>query len=145
MSSEIRVLVVDDEPSIRNSLVEFLEDFEFNVSSADSAEEALDLIACFPFDIAIVDIRLPRLDGDSLIMQAHRLRPTMRFLIHTGSVEYKLGEDLCRIGILPEHVFLKPQMDLMVFRDAMIELMNSQSGYDPSGDRVDDHDDRSNR
>lgn len=125
MSSKIRVLVVDDEPSIRNSLVEFLEDFEFDVSAADSAEDALDLIARFPFDVAVVDIRLPRLDGDSLIMQAHILRPTMRFLIHTGSVAYKAGENLRRIGVLPEHIFLKPQVNLMVFRDAMIALMNS--------------------
>jgi CheY-like chemotaxis protein len=71
MSSQTRVLVVDDEPSIRNSLVEFLQDFQFDVLSADSAEGALDLIARLPIDVAVVDIRLPRLDGDSLILQAH--------------------------------------------------------------------------
>ncbi|BBO82206.1 hypothetical protein DSCO28_27720 [Desulfosarcina ovata subsp. sediminis] len=125
MSSGIRVLVVDDEPSIRNSLVEFLEDFEFDVFAADSAENALDLIARFPIDVAIVDIRLPKLDGDSLILQAYQLRPNMRFLIHTGSVEYKLDQDLRDLGVTPEHVFLKPQMNLSVFRDAIAKLMKS--------------------
>ncbi|BBO89418.1 response regulator [Desulfosarcina ovata] len=125
MSSAIRVLVVDDEPSIRNSLVEFLEDFEFDVFAADSAENALDLIARFPIDVAIVDIRLPKLDGDSLILQAYQLRPNMRFLIHTGSVEYKLDQDLRDLGVTPEHVFLKPQMNLSVFRDAIAKLMKS--------------------
>ena len=122
MSSHIRVLVVDDEPSIRNSLVEFLEDCQFIVSAADSAEGALDLIARFPIDVALVDIRLPKLDGDSLINQAHLLRPRMRFLIHTGSVEYKLPEELKRLGVKNEHVFLKPQTDLSVFKEAIIKL-----------------------
>ena len=123
MTSEIRVLVVDDEPSIRNSLVEFLEDCQFTVLAADSAEGALDLIARFPVDVALVDIRLPKLDGDSLILQAHMLRPGLRFLIHTGSMEYHLPDELRTLGIMPEHVFLKPQMDLSVFRDAINALM----------------------
>ena len=82
MSSPIRVLVVDDEPSIRNSLVEFLEDCQFQVASADSAETALELIVQAPVDVDLVDIRLPKLDGDSFIIQAHERWPQMQFLIH---------------------------------------------------------------
>ena len=126
MSSPIRVLVVDDEPSIRNSLVEFLEDCQFEVASADSAESALELIAQTPVDVALVDIRLPKLDGDSFIIQAHERWPQMQFLIHTGSVEYKLPDELKRFGVTHEHVFLKPQMDLTVFEKAIQELMTSQ-------------------
>lgn len=126
MSSPIRVLVVDDEPSIRNSLVEFLEDCQFQVASADSAETALELIAQAPVDVALVDIRLPKLDGDSFIIQAHERWPQMQFLIHTGSVEYKLPDELKRFGVTHEHVFLKPQMDLTVFEKAIQELMTSQ-------------------
>jgi DNA-binding NtrC family response regulator len=122
MVSQTRVLVVDDEPSIRNSLVEFLEDCQFDVTEADSAESALELIARSSFHVALVDIRLPRLDGDSLILQAHEIRPTMSFIIHTGSVEYKLPEALRSLGINPDQVFLKPQMDLMVFKDAIDKL-----------------------
>jgi len=127
VSSLTRVLVVDDEPSIRNSLVEFLEDCQFEVSAADSAEGALDLIARVPIDVALVDIRLPKLDGDSLILQAHLLRPQMRFPIHTGSVEYQLPDELKTFGVAQEHIFLKPQMDLSVFRDAISKLMSPGS------------------
>jgi DNA-binding NarL/FixJ family response regulator len=93
------------------------------VSAADSAEGALDLIARIPIDVALVDIRLPKLDGDSLILQAHLLRPHMRFLIHTGSMAYKLSDELKTLGVTREHVFSKPQMDLTVFRDAIDKLM----------------------
>ncbi len=127
MSSRIRVLIVDDEAAIRNSLVEFLEDYSFDVYAADSAENALDLLARVTIDVAVVDIRLPKLDGDSLIMQAHLLRPRMRFLIHTGSVEYKLPKELRDLGVTPEHVFHKPQMDLSVFATAINQLMDAGS------------------
>ena len=125
MGSQIRVLVVDDEPAIRDSLVEYLEDCQFDLYAAASAEHALDLIARIPIDVAVVDIRLPKLDGDSLIMQAHLLRPGLRFLIHTGSVEYKLPAELRSLGITADHVFLKPQMDLSVFDTAINRLANA--------------------
>jgi DNA-binding response OmpR family regulator len=127
MSSQTRVLVVDDEPAIRNSLVEFLKDCQFDVYAADSAEGALDLIAGMPFDVALVDIRLPKLDGDSMILQAHMLRPQMRFLIHTGSVAYKLSDELKTLGVTQDHIFSKPQMDLTVFRDAIDKLMSTET------------------
>jgi CheY-like chemotaxis protein len=123
MPSPIHVLVVDDEPSIRNSLVEFLKDCRFVVSAAESAESALALIDHTPIDVAIVDIRLPRLDGDSFILQAHQRCPRMRFLIHTGSVEYKLPDELKAFGVGPDHVFLKPQMDLSVFETAIHKMV----------------------
>jgi DNA-binding NtrC family response regulator len=127
MSSQPRVLVVDDEPAIRNSLVEFLKDCQFDVSAADSAEGALDLITSMTIDVALVDIRLPKLDGDSLILQAHMLRPQMRFLIHTGSMAYKISDELKQLGVTQEHIFSKPQMDLTVFRDAIDKLMSSRA------------------
>ena len=125
MSPPIRVLVVDDEPSIRNSLLEFLEDCQFAVSAADSAESALELIDRTPIDVAIVDIRLPKLDGDSFILQAHQRFPRMRFMIHTGSVEYKLPEELKGFGVTHDSVFLKPQMDLSVFETAIRKAMGA--------------------
>lgn len=127
MASPIRVLVVDDEPSIRNSLLEFLEDCQFAVSAADSAESALALIDHTAIDVALVDIRLPKLDGDSFILQAHQRCPRMRFLIHTGSVEYKLPDELKQFGLTHEHIFLKPQMDLSVFEKAIRKLMDAEA------------------
>ena len=126
MSDPIRVLVVDDEPSIRNSLVEFLEDCQFTVTAASSAEHALELIENTCLDVAVVDIRLPQLDGDSFIIQAHDRCPRMQFLIHTGSVEYKLPAELKRLGVTRDHVFLKPQMDLSVFDKTIRKLISLQ-------------------
>ena len=108
----IKVLVVDDEVSVCQSLVGFLEDSDFDVNSASSGEEALELAKKEYFDVAIVDLRLPGISGDALILKAHQLVPDLRFIIHTGSVGYRLSEDLKQIGMLPDHVYMKPMDDL---------------------------------
>lgn len=108
----IKVLVVDDEVSVCKSLVGFLEDSNFDVTSASSGEKALDLATKEHFDVAIVDLRLPGMSGEALILKAHDLVPELRFIIHTGSVGYRLSEELKRIGMLPDHVYLKPMDDL---------------------------------
>ena len=74
-ASAVRVLVVDDESCIRNSLVNYLEDRGCKVVSAESAEEALETLRTEAVDVAIVDIRLPGMDGNGLIFAAHEMLP----------------------------------------------------------------------
>ncbi len=120
--SEIKILVIDDEPFIRESLVGFLEDCDYDVASAESAEQALNLLRGTPYDVAIVDLRLPGMNGDVFIQEIHRLVPQIRFLIHTGSVDYRLSKNLLDIGVRPAHVFYKPQHDLMLFVNTIEDL-----------------------
>lgn len=121
-SSLIKVLVVDDESSIRRSLQEFLDDLNFSVTSADSAEAALKLIAEHNFDVGIIDLRLPGMNGDVLIKNAHQLNPKMKFIIHTGSVGYQISQEMLNAGMKPEHIFLKPLPDLNMITDAIREF-----------------------
>jgi len=126
--SQIKVLIIDDEPFIRESLAGFLEDGDFDVSSADSAEQALDLLRKNPYDIAIVDLRLPGMNGDVFIQEINRISPQIRFLIHTGSVDYRLSSELLAVGIRPDHVFYKPQHDLTLFVKKIEQLLEERSG-----------------
>jgi DNA-binding response OmpR family regulator len=106
--STIHVLVIDDEPAICMSLTAFLEDYGFNASSAESAEEALDLMKNNTYDVCIVDLRLPGMSGEDLILQACERYTSQRHIIYTGSISYNLSEKLQAIGMRPEHVFHKP-------------------------------------
>lgn len=106
--STIHVLVIDDEPAICLSLTAFLEDYGFNASSAESAEEALDLMKNNTYDVCIVDLRLPGMSGEDLILQARERYPEQRHIIYTGSISYNLSDKLLALGMRPEHVFLKP-------------------------------------
>ncbi|MFH2131454.1 MAG: response regulator [bacterium] len=124
--SDVKILIIDDEPFIRESLAGFLEDCDYFVSSADSAEQAMDQLRKTPFDIAIVDLRLPGMNGDVFIQDVSRLLPQIRFLIHTGSVDYRLSAELLEIGVRPEHVFYKPQHELALFVDKIEDLLKDR-------------------
>ena len=118
-----RILVVDDELTIRESLTAFLEDCEFEVSAVASAEEALELIGEAPHDVGIIDLRLPAMSGEAFILHAHEMAPAMRFLLHTGSSNYCLTGELERVGLRPEHVFRKPITDLAILVKGIRNLL----------------------
>jgi len=119
----VKVFVVDDEPGIRESLSDFLDDYEFDVFAADSAEKALKIVESEDLDIAVVDLRLPGISGDTMILKSHAMKPDMKFLIHTGSVDYRLPGELKAIGMGAENLFLKPIPDLTVIIDAINKIL----------------------
>jgi two-component system, OmpR family, response regulator ResD len=63
MDAEARVLVVDDEPMVRDVLSRYLEQSGFEVEAASDGERALAAFAARPPDLVLLDLMLPRLDG----------------------------------------------------------------------------------
>ena len=124
MQRGLRILVLDDEDSVRQSLAAYLEDLDFQVSLASNAEEGIRRVAEGSFDIAIVDIRLPGKDGNAFIREAYELCPALQFLIHTGSKQYTLPEDLRNLGISEAQILLKPVSCMAVFAEAMKRLLS---------------------
>lgn len=120
--SSIRVLVIDDEPAVCTSLSAFLEDYGFRASTAESAEEALDLMKNNVYDVCIVDLRLPGMSGEDMILQAKERYPNQRHIIYTGSISYNLSQKLKDAGMRPEHVFLKPIRVLSLLVKCIKEL-----------------------
>lgn len=118
----MQVLIIDDEASIRNSMSEYFEDFGIEVTAVGSAEAALEIIREQSFEVAVVDIRLPGIDGDALILKAHEIVPALRYIIHTGSVEYRINNALRAIGVTKDHIFIKPVADLATLVTAVQRL-----------------------
>ena len=127
--STIHVLVIDDEPAICASLSAFLEDYGFQASTAESAEEALDLMKSNPYDICIVDLRLPGMSGEDLILKAKERYPDQKHIIYTGSISYNLSDKLKEAGMRPEHVFLKPIRVLSLLVKCIKELATAEPKY----------------
>ena len=123
--SNIRVLVVDDEFAIRDSLSAFLEDYGFSTKMCGSTEEARDLMVDSPFDVCVVDLRLPGLRGEDLIRQASTRFPGQRYIIHTGSISSNLPNELRQIGMRAEHVFHKPVQVLTLLVKCIKELVDN--------------------
>lgn len=121
------LLIVDDEPMVRSALAEFLRDYKFQVTTVGSAEAALQMMNACRFEVIIVDLRLPGINGENLILKAHAMDPGVKFIIHTGSASYMLSDDLIRIGIEPRQIFLKPLLNLSLFLKAIDGLIKNRS------------------
>ncbi len=124
-ASNLKILIVDDEHLVRENLVAYCEDEGFTVASAESGEEAIDLLRLQPFDIGIIDMRLPGIDGNSVIMQAHSINSAMKFLIHTGSTNYSLPRELIDIGLNPRNILRKPISDMSHLRKRINEIIGA--------------------
>ncbi|MBS1830027.1 MAG: sigma-54-dependent Fis family transcriptional regulator [Acidobacteria bacterium] len=86
-----RILVVDDEPGIRQSLIGVLEDENYDVHAVDSAEACLNEIARHPYDVVLMDIWLPGIDGLEALHRVQEIplqdRPTVVMISGHGNIE----------------------------------------------------------
>ena len=78
------ILVVDDEPLIRDTLAEYLGQEGFAVAACASGEEALARTRERRFDVALCDVQLPDMDGLQLLERLHRVSPETFVLLITA-------------------------------------------------------------
>ncbi len=78
------ILIVDDDIVVRDSLGKWFESEGFQVSIAPGAAAALEMLASRRFDIALVDIKMPGVDGIELQSKLHEIDPSMPVIIMTG-------------------------------------------------------------
>jgi two-component system, OmpR family, response regulator len=104
--SELRVLLVDDE-------VEFLEPMKARLlrrgmrcDTASSGEEALRLLETDQFDCAVVDVKMPGMDGLELLRRMRRAWPSMAVVLLTGHASVELGVQGMELGAF--EYLLKP-------------------------------------
>jgi CheY-like chemotaxis protein len=79
------VLVVDDEPLVRQLAVMTFEELGFEVRSAAGAAEALDLLDSIPcIKLMFTDICMPGMDGGALVREARERHPGLKVVLTTG-------------------------------------------------------------
>lgn len=93
-----KILVVDDEKSIRDSLSMILSDEGYEVNSAADGEEALKLINDENFDVIISDIKMPGVDGMELLSKASKVSPETFFIIMTAYASVNTAVEALRHG-----------------------------------------------
>ena len=100
------VLVVDDEESLRLVIGGVLEDEGFPVTTAASAEEALEIFKETPFKLVVSDIVMPGMNGRELYRQLVRIYPEIKVLYTSGYTDDVIAEH----GVLDEgiHFLQKP-------------------------------------
>ena len=83
----IRVLVVDDDAPLRRSLARLLAARGFQVATADGGEAALDHARAQDLDVALVDLRMPGMDGFELLRLMKEAQPEVAFIMMTAFAE----------------------------------------------------------
>ncbi len=114
-------LILDDEESIRQSIAAYMEDDGYIVYQAGSGEEALEIVKNNPIDEAVVDIRLPGIDGNTFMVEARKILPEIKFVVHTGSADYMPPDAVKKLGVTSSKVLIKPASDLKVLCQALKE------------------------
>jgi DNA-binding NtrC family response regulator len=84
-----RILIVDDEPNIRQGLAEALEGQGYEIEQAASGEAALELVRLKPFDLVLVDLVMEEMDGIEVLREINREWPQTEVVIITahGTIE----------------------------------------------------------
>jgi two-component system cell cycle response regulator CpdR len=90
----IRILLAEDDESMRLYLARALERSGYSVTAVDRGTAALPLIEAEPFDLLLTDIVMPEMDGIELAQKAALVAPDMRVMFITGfaAVALKAGK-----------------------------------------------------
>ena len=84
ISQKYSILIVDDEPLIRQSLFEILRIDGYRVQMAKSGEEALKMLPSNPVDILVTDLKLPEMSGLELLAKIKKDYPKTEVIVITG-------------------------------------------------------------
>ena len=87
VSSKRSILIVDDDISILHVLSRIFQSNGYTVTVAEKGGEAIEKISSNKFDVALVDLGLPDMEGDKLFSVIHRASPETVKIMLTGKIE----------------------------------------------------------
>ncbi len=93
-----RILVVDDDNSFRKILVEELEEEKYEVLSAGDGDKAISILNEEVFDLILLDIRMPRVDGFEVLRFVKERKPVTKVIMITGFADLKNAIESKKLG-----------------------------------------------
>lgn len=93
-----KILVVDDDVNVRGVIKTYLELANYEVSMATDGEEALEMLDCSTFDAVLTDLKMPGMDGVSLLKAIRELHVDMVGIIVTGFASVESAVDAMKAG-----------------------------------------------
>lgn len=94
----IRVLVVDDDVQVCKTVGMILEDHGYHVQSFSQPRQALQAVRKKPFDIALIDIKMPDLNGLELVERIREEDPRVAVLVMTAYPDIQTAAETMRLG-----------------------------------------------
>ncbi len=95
-----KILVIEDEAAIRRVLVKILseENEEYEVEEAEDGYKGLELIKRNDYDLALCDIKMPKMDGVEVLQSARAIKPEIPFIMISGHGDLDTAVNTMRLG-----------------------------------------------
>jgi DNA-binding NtrC family response regulator len=129
MDKNARILVIDDDVNIRKSLEAILSAEGYNVDLAKNGKEAIKKSESTVYNVALIDIRLPDMDGVELLTQVKDNVPKMRKIIITG---YPSVQNAIEAVNRKADAYLVKPVDvkkLLITIETQLELQKMEKAY----------------
>ena len=98
MNEKIKLLIVDDEPSLRTIMKDELMQKGFDVKDAESGEDALEILKKDRHQIVILDVRMPEMDGLEVLKRIRANNLADKVIMLTGVDELKIAKNSLALG-----------------------------------------------
>lgn len=104
--TDARILIVDDEPIVREAIRDWLVDAGYSVTTARTGEEALEIVAQQDFGLVILDVRLPGKTGIRVLEEMKEMKPDIKAIIITAYASPDMRTEAMKLGAM--HYLTKP-------------------------------------
>ncbi len=98
MAESFNVLIVDDEDDFRETLVKRFKKRNLKVFGAESGQTALDLMNAHLFDVVILDVKMPGMNGLDTLREMKKKNPLMEVILLTGHASMESGVEGMHLG-----------------------------------------------
>jgi DNA-binding NtrC family response regulator len=124
MKAEVNILVVDDEEIVRESLLDWLREDGYQVEAAEDGFKALEKFRDRSWDIALIDLKMPKMDGLELLGKIKEIRPQTQVVIITAFATVNTAVQAIKIGAYDYLVkpFNPEELSLLIKR--LVESQN---------------------
>jgi phosphoserine phosphatase RsbU/P len=113
-----KILVIDDEKIVRQSIAIYLEDSGYEVLEAEDGKQGVELFSQFKPDLVLCDLRMPELDGLDVLRKLTKISPNTPIIIVSGAGQINDVVEALRLGALD--YLVKPITDMAVLENAVI-------------------------
>ena len=117
------ILIVDDEPIVRESIRDWLKDAGYQVATAETGEQALEMVQKEDFGVVLLDVRLPGRTGLAVLKDLKAAKPHIKAIVITAYPTTEMSLEAMKLGAVDYLVKPIAPDDLeRLIRDALVEL-----------------------
>ncbi len=125
MENAIRVLIVDDEDDFRETIVKRLNARKLQAEGANSGVRALEVLKEKEFDVMVLDVKMPDMDGIETLRHVKKMTPDVEVIMLTGHASVEFGLKGMQLGAFDYIMKPAPINELM---DTIGQAFNKKKG-----------------